>query len=81
MVSIYNTRTEAEAAREALPDTCGGFLATRSIRKTLDGKFAVIHIPASCWLSAETLARYNLPADTFGWLDEGEPIENGYELR
>lgn len=43
------------------------------IRKTLDGKYAVISIPADCWLNADTLSRYNLPANMFGWFDEGGP--------
>lgn len=73
MIRLYETLEAARAAREELLNTIDGYLTY--IRKTIDGKFAVIHIPKDCYLSWDTLARYNLPADTLGWLDEGEPNE------
>ena len=73
MVKIFKTLSEARAAREELPNKFDGFLAQKCIRKTLDGEFALIFIPQCCGLNQQTLERYNLPATTLGWLDEGEP--------
>ena len=75
MIAVYKTISEARAARKELPDTDNRFLARKYIRKTLDGEFALIFIPESSYLSQETIARYNLPDGTLGWLDEGEPKE------
>lgn len=75
MIEIYETLTAAQTARKELPTLVRGFAYRNYIRKTLDGKFAVISIPESCWLSSEALARYNLPSTTLGLFDEGEPQE------
>ena len=72
MITVYNGIEEARSARQTLPKKVGGFDYGNYIRKTLDGKFAVISMPADCWLSADTLRRYNLPETTFGWFDDGE---------
>ena len=73
MIRIFEDIEEARTERNALPKEVGGMAYANYIRITLDGKYAVISIPADCWLNADTLSRYNLPANTFGWFDEGEP--------
>lgn len=73
MIKIYGTLQEARSVRATLPNVVDGFAYANYVRKTLDGKFAVISIPKDCWLSQETIRRYNLPASTLGWLDDGEP--------
>ena len=75
MIKVYKTLSEARAARKELPNKVNGFLTGNYIRKTIDGKYAVISVPSDSYLSQETIARYNLPAGTLGWFDEGEPKE------
>ncbi len=75
MITIYHTLAQARSARAEMPTKVGGFLHCNYIRKTNDGKYAVISIPRDCYLNEQTLARYNLPAGTLGILDDGEPDE------
>lgn len=75
MIQVYNTLKEAKSVRATLPNVVDGFAYSNYVRKTIDGKFAVIAVPKDCWLSADTLHRYNLPASTLGCLDDGEPDE------
>lgn len=75
MIKVYETLKEAREVRATLPHVVDGFQYGNYIRETLDGKFAIISIPKDCYLSQDTLRRYNLPYTTFSIFDNGEPIE------